>query len=377
MVKNYGIWIRYQSRTGFHNMYKEYRDCTLNGAVEQLYDEMAGRHRVRKPCLQIIKARGPALPQFSGLWAAAAARARRRRPADRLPPCRTRCASATTRSSSTPPTSSSPSPARSCGRRPRASRPPSSTCGRRSPCRRSSAAERCCGCSQSPKSGFSRGGAGGGPAPRRRRRTDFMDYAVHSCAFFWCTVFISSLAWPPDTPPPTTAAPFPQQLALCGRPRAPSALCKKNIVFPKVGRRCERQPCIKPGWRLAAAHEAQRSATSILRRGFSNPPPQKAPSRPGPVAPHPPRANAQAVLHVFDNRAVSRHSLLRGQGKAAAVRAGGAACIGKGPGRRKMRKAACQKEGGAFARGMGDQATYNCAPSHVTFVCFFQTKKLE
>ena len=36
-IKNFGIWVRYQSRTGYHNMYKEYRDTTLNGAVEQLY----------------------------------------------------------------------------------------------------------------------------------------------------------------------------------------------------------------------------------------------------------------------------------------------------------------------------------------------------
>lgn len=36
-VKNFGVWVRYQSRTGYHNMYKEYRDCTLNGAIEQLY----------------------------------------------------------------------------------------------------------------------------------------------------------------------------------------------------------------------------------------------------------------------------------------------------------------------------------------------------
>ncbi|KAH0645695.1 hypothetical protein KY285_033737 [Solanum tuberosum] len=28
-IKNYGIWLRYQSRTGYHNMY---RDTTLNGA---------------------------------------------------------------------------------------------------------------------------------------------------------------------------------------------------------------------------------------------------------------------------------------------------------------------------------------------------------
>lgn len=35
-IKNYGVWVRYQSRTGYHNMYKEYRDVTLNGAVEQV-----------------------------------------------------------------------------------------------------------------------------------------------------------------------------------------------------------------------------------------------------------------------------------------------------------------------------------------------------
>ena len=54
-IKNFGIWVRYQSRTGYHNMYKEYRDTTLNGAVEQLYQEMGSRHRVRFPCIQIIK----------------------------------------------------------------------------------------------------------------------------------------------------------------------------------------------------------------------------------------------------------------------------------------------------------------------------------
>ena len=55
VVNNYAIWTRVQSRTGFHNMYKEYRDVTLNGAVAQLYAEMASRHRVRASCLQIIK----------------------------------------------------------------------------------------------------------------------------------------------------------------------------------------------------------------------------------------------------------------------------------------------------------------------------------
>ncbi len=40
-IKNFGVWVRYQSRTGYHNMYKEYRDTTLNGAVEQLYQVLA------------------------------------------------------------------------------------------------------------------------------------------------------------------------------------------------------------------------------------------------------------------------------------------------------------------------------------------------
>lgn len=39
-VKNFGVWVRYQSRTGYHNMYKEYRDTTLNGAIESLYQVM-------------------------------------------------------------------------------------------------------------------------------------------------------------------------------------------------------------------------------------------------------------------------------------------------------------------------------------------------
>eukprot|EP00913_Durusdinium_trenchii_P025793 g24207.t1 len=35
-VKNYGIWLRYDSRTNTHNMYKEYRNININGAVGQL-----------------------------------------------------------------------------------------------------------------------------------------------------------------------------------------------------------------------------------------------------------------------------------------------------------------------------------------------------
>ena len=54
-VKNFGIWLRYNSRSGTHNMYKEYRDVTLLGAVKQCYQEMAGTHRARDRSIQIIK----------------------------------------------------------------------------------------------------------------------------------------------------------------------------------------------------------------------------------------------------------------------------------------------------------------------------------
>jgi len=98
-VKNFGIWIKYNSRsgtcstrvccsfyfsrllpfkylflflrspfslllalqqhknhaTGTHNMYREYRSTTLTNAVDNLYNDMAGRHRARNKSIQIIK----------------------------------------------------------------------------------------------------------------------------------------------------------------------------------------------------------------------------------------------------------------------------------------------------------------------------------
>merc|ERR1711966_196141 len=55
IIKNYGVWIRYDSRSGTHNMYREYRDLTLCGAIDQMYSEMAGRHRTRFRSVQIIR----------------------------------------------------------------------------------------------------------------------------------------------------------------------------------------------------------------------------------------------------------------------------------------------------------------------------------
>ena len=55
IVKTYYVMLRYNSRSGTHNMYREYRDLTLTGAIDQLYSEMAGRHRARPRSIQIIR----------------------------------------------------------------------------------------------------------------------------------------------------------------------------------------------------------------------------------------------------------------------------------------------------------------------------------
>merc|ERR1712216_744562 len=54
-VSNYGVSIRYDSRSNTTNMYKEYRALTANHAVEQMYQEMAGRHRARFSSIHVIK----------------------------------------------------------------------------------------------------------------------------------------------------------------------------------------------------------------------------------------------------------------------------------------------------------------------------------
>jgi large subunit ribosomal protein L18Ae len=54
-VKNYGIVLKYLTRKDYVNMYKEYRDTSLCGAVAQMYSEMSGRHSARHECIHIIK----------------------------------------------------------------------------------------------------------------------------------------------------------------------------------------------------------------------------------------------------------------------------------------------------------------------------------
>merc|ERR1712032_1501099 len=55
MGKNFGFWFRYESRTGTHNAYKEFRAMKLTDAVNMLYQDMAGRSRAKANAIQILK----------------------------------------------------------------------------------------------------------------------------------------------------------------------------------------------------------------------------------------------------------------------------------------------------------------------------------
>jgi len=52
-IKNVGIWLRYDSRSATHNMYREYRDLTIASAVTQCYRDMGARHRARAHSIQV------------------------------------------------------------------------------------------------------------------------------------------------------------------------------------------------------------------------------------------------------------------------------------------------------------------------------------
>jgi len=54
-IKNFAVWLRYDSRSGTHNMYREYRDLTTASAVTQCYRDMGARHRARPHSIQIMK----------------------------------------------------------------------------------------------------------------------------------------------------------------------------------------------------------------------------------------------------------------------------------------------------------------------------------
>ncbi|EIW71150.1 hypothetical protein TREMEDRAFT_42617 [Tremella mesenterica DSM 1558] len=54
-VKNFAIWIKYDSRSGTHNMVKEFRALSRAEAVEAMYQDMAARHRARFRSVQILR----------------------------------------------------------------------------------------------------------------------------------------------------------------------------------------------------------------------------------------------------------------------------------------------------------------------------------
>lgn len=54
-VKNFGIWLRYDSRSGTHNMYKEFRELSRVDAAHACYQDMASRHRARFRSIQILR----------------------------------------------------------------------------------------------------------------------------------------------------------------------------------------------------------------------------------------------------------------------------------------------------------------------------------
>ncbi|KAK6047295.1 ribosomal L18ae protein [Cooperia oncophora] len=50
-VKNYGVWLKYDSRTGHHNMYREYRDAATMGDIPE-GDYEKGKKVFKQRCLQ-------------------------------------------------------------------------------------------------------------------------------------------------------------------------------------------------------------------------------------------------------------------------------------------------------------------------------------
>ena len=53
-AKNFGIFLKYRSRTGIHNIYKEFRDVSLAGAIDQMYNEMGGNYKIDAEKVEII-----------------------------------------------------------------------------------------------------------------------------------------------------------------------------------------------------------------------------------------------------------------------------------------------------------------------------------
>merc|ERR1739838_111163 len=54
VARNFSVFARFDSRTGTHNMCKEFRDVTRAGAVTQAINELGGCHRAQTRTIQIM-----------------------------------------------------------------------------------------------------------------------------------------------------------------------------------------------------------------------------------------------------------------------------------------------------------------------------------
>merc|ERR1712072_384073 len=54
-TKPYGLYFHYRDRTSFRNAFKEFRATSLNEAMTMLLNEMAGRQKINRESIQIIK----------------------------------------------------------------------------------------------------------------------------------------------------------------------------------------------------------------------------------------------------------------------------------------------------------------------------------
>lgn len=54
-TKNFGIYLKYRSDVGTTNLFKEFRDVNIKGAVDQLYNEMGGNYKVSRERVEIVR----------------------------------------------------------------------------------------------------------------------------------------------------------------------------------------------------------------------------------------------------------------------------------------------------------------------------------
>ena len=54
-ARNFGIFLKYRSHTGVQNMFKEFRDVSQQGAIDQMYNEMGGNYRASSERVDIIR----------------------------------------------------------------------------------------------------------------------------------------------------------------------------------------------------------------------------------------------------------------------------------------------------------------------------------